>query len=621
MDNRMRELLEDFQEKMIDNDQVSQGMLGRTEANYPMAVVCLGTHTAETLGEKIQKQILSIWPAYKNALLFLDADNKGEELRIKEMGREEVLTLEEVQDKVSALFEENGYFKNYTRLQVFYIWNTVGSSAEEFSEKLELIEKMEKVLAFPNQVPVFCVALDERIGKEAKAAALRNQMADLLENEQLDQTVPCVYLVGNKNSMGSLMPKEDYFGAVFADLVVLADGADPYVSSTVIHSGIKTVGYATVQKPSEDIAKASVFSLLKQMSELRNMKKIASEHLETEEIAGLAERLGIQKDGKFFMIDPYIDAAEKEFPTSEVLNAFPRRSCEDLDLEELTAEEVDEQTFGAWSSYIQTIVSKIESEIVSGFQRENDFQETFLNYLLETFSRAELIWLSANTEEIESYLQKDYTKHNRQKVIDSLKEEVAVKVSQNEAVREAILDVIRTAGENAREFMNMWNELVTTETMMLKQQDIAPFYEQKVQNYIDLNGERIAKEFQKICSGKELMDFLKKEISGLIKGDKIFKASFEDELIQRLGQKDPATALRTISDQLTGSNVKIWLSSSGSALDAPIQLTLLVKAGTALESTIRASLNSDLYYSYDTRTGETADALNIYQLEAMHLRV
>ncbi len=621
MDNRMRELLEDFQEKMIDNDQVSQGMLGRTEANYPMAVVCLGTHTAETLGEKIQKQILSIWPAYKNALLFLDADNKGEELRIKEMGREEVLTLEEVQDKVSALFEENGYFKNYTRLQVFYIWNTVGSSAEEFSEKLELIEKMEKVLAFPNQVPVFCVALDERIGKEAKAAALRNQMADLLENGQLDQTVPCVYLVGNKNSMGSLMPKEDYFGAVFADLVVLADGADPYVSSTVIHSGIKTVGYATVQKPSEDIAKASVFSLLKQMSELRNMKKIASEHLEAEEIAGLAERLGIQKDGKFFMIDPYIDAAEKEFPTSEVLNAFPRRSCEDLDLEELTAEEVDEQTFGAWSSYIQTIVSKIESEIVSGFQRENDFQETFLNYLLETFSRAELIWLSANTEEIESYLQKDYTKHNRQKVIDSLKEEVAVKVSQNEAVREAILDVIRTAGENAREFMNMWNELVTTETMMLKQQDIAPFYEQKVQNYIDLNGERIAKEFQKICSGKELMDFLKKEISGLIKGDKIFKASFEDELIQRLGQKDPATALRTISDQLTGSNVKIWLSSSGSALDAPIQLTLLVKAGTALESTIQASLNSDLYYSYDTRTGETADALNIYQLEAMHLRV
>lgn len=620
MDNRMRELLEDFQEKMIDNDQVSQGMLGRTEANYPMAVVCLGTHTAETLGEKIQKQILKIWPAYKNVLLFLNAACEDGELQIKEMGEKAVLTQEEVQDRVSSLFEENGYFKNYTRLQVFYIWNTVGSPAEEeLFEKIDLIEKMKKVLAFPNQVPIFCVALDERIGKEVKAAALRNQMADLLENGQLDQTAPCVYLVGNKNSMGSLMPKEDYFGAVFADLMVLANGADPYVSSTVIHSGIKTVGYATVEKPSDDIAKVSVFSLLKQMSELRNMKKIASEHLEAEEIAEIAERLGIRKDGKFLMIDPYVDAAEKEFPTSEVLNAFPRRSCEDLDLEELTAEEVDEQTFGAWSCYIQTIVSKIESEIVSGFQRENDFQETFLNYLLENFSRAELIWLSANTEEIEGYLQKDYTKHNRQKVIDSLKEEVAVKVSQNKAVREAIIDVIRAAGENAREFMNMWNELVTNETMMLKQQDIAPFYEQKVQNYIDLNGERIAKEFQKICSEKELMEFLKKEISGLIKGDKIFKASFEDELIQRLGQKDPATALRTISDQLTGSNVKIWLSSSGSALDAPIQLTLLVKAGTALENTIKASLNSD-HCCYNTRTGETADALNIYQLEVMHLR-
>ena len=621
MDNRMRELLEDFQKKMIDNDQVSQGMLGRTEANYPMAVVCLGAHTAETLGEKVQKQILSIWPAYKNVLLFLEAVCEGEELQVKEMGKETVLTLEEIQDRVSGLFEENGYFKNYTRMQVFYIWNTVGSAdAEELSEKLAMIRKMETMLAFPNQNPVFCIALDERIGKEAKAAALRNQLADLLESRQLEQMAPCVYLVGNKNSMGSLMPKEDYFGSVFADLMILADGADPYVSSTVVQSGINTVGYATVQKPSEDIAKVSVFSLLKQMSGLKNMKKIASEHLEEEEIANLAERLGIRKNGKFFMIDPYIDAAEKEFPTPEVLNAFPRRSCEDLNLEELTAEEVDEQTFGAWSSYIQTIVSKIEAEIVSGFQRENDFQETFLNYLQENFSRAELIWLSANTEEMESYLQKEYTKHNRQKVIDSLKEEVAVKVSQNETVRGAILDVIRMAGENAREFMAMWNELVTTETMMLKQQDIAPFYEQKVQNYIDMNGERIAKEFQKICSGKELMEFLKKEISGLIKGDKIFKASFEDELIQRLGQKDPATALRTISDQLTGSNVKIWLSSSGSALDAPIQLTLLVKAGTALENTIKASLNSDLYYSYDTRTGESADALNLYQLESMHLR-
>ena len=157
MDNRMRELLEDFQKKMIDNDQVSQGMLGRTEANYPMAVVCLGAHTAETLGEKVRKQILSIWPAYKNVLLFLEAVCEGEELQVKEMGKETVLTLEEIQDRVSGLFEENGYFKNYTRMQVFYIWNTVGSAdAEELFEKLAMIRKMETMLAFPNQNPVFC---------------------------------------------------------------------------------------------------------------------------------------------------------------------------------------------------------------------------------------------------------------------------------------------------------------------------------------------------------------------------------------------------------------------------------------------------------------------------------
>ena len=90
----------------------------------------------------------------------------------------------------------------------------------------------------------------------------------------------------------------------------------------------------------------------------------------------------------------------------------------------------------------------------------------------------------------------------------------------------------------------MWDELVSTESILVGQGDLVPFYDQKVQKYIDRNAERIAGDFQMISTVQELKEFLYGEIRSLIKSDPIFRAPFEKELLERANQKDAVQALK-----------------------------------------------------------------------------
>jgi hypothetical protein len=586
MDERIEELLSYFKEYMLDMDKEASGLLGEAKATYPMLVVNLAANSDHEMGQALKEQLLKIWPAYKEKLLFLQVQGNAENPGFSRMETGEALSVDSVHEMISGLFEESNFFKNYTRLLVFYLLDTtVMSGVVDLDAYLDLMKACSEVFSFPAQSSVLFLALNEKIGNEAQASQIRTDLAQsYFETGKASAIAPCTYLVSNTNTVGSHMPKEHpYFNRIFTDVILLADGPDGYVSSNILHGGLKTVGYTMQAKPVEDISKVAVSSLLKKISELQRLNKTdSSQQFHGADTKNLLRRLGIQENGTFYMLENYLAQATKFLPTQEVVDSFPRRTSDDLDLYSLSARAIEEETFGAWGCYMESIVAKVEEEIVSGFQQEGSFQDVYLKYLKQEFLRSELIYMSKNPEEIRALLDEENYTHSSHTVIDSLKQELALGVFKNAGIKDEIVSTIIKAGKQAQEFMDNWNSMVNTESVLIKEQSLIAFYDQKVQNYVDQNQDRIMKEFRVISDMPSLKAFLFNEIRLLIKSDSIFRAPFEEELIQRVSVKDPAKALNMIAEALNGQNVKIWLASNGASLDAPVQMALLLQDSTEL---------------------------------------
>ena len=124
MDERIKELLKYFEEYMLDTRDASTGLLGAAKAMYPMMVVSLGKETGDGLGVQLKRQLLKVWPPYRESILFLTAEGEAEDLQFSMTESGQELSLDEVQERVSDLFEESNYFQNYNRLLVFYLLDT-----------------------------------------------------------------------------------------------------------------------------------------------------------------------------------------------------------------------------------------------------------------------------------------------------------------------------------------------------------------------------------------------------------------------------------------------------------------------------------------------------------------
>ena len=80
MDERIKELLKYFEEYMLDTRDASTGLLGAAKAMYPMMVVSLGKETGDGLGVQLKRQLLKVWPPYRESILFLTAEGEAEDL-------------------------------------------------------------------------------------------------------------------------------------------------------------------------------------------------------------------------------------------------------------------------------------------------------------------------------------------------------------------------------------------------------------------------------------------------------------------------------------------------------------------------------------------------------------
>lgn len=623
MDEQIRELLTYFQTNLRKVDDAAAGLIGAAKATYPMVVVGIGDESRE-LHSKVKQQLLKVWPPYRDHLLFLQTAGNADQMTFSELDSEHSLSEDDVQQRMSSLFEESHYFKNYTKLLVFFILDTTEcADSVDLQMCLAQMRQCEKVFCFDNASNVLLLTLNERIGKKESAARLRREYSDLyFKEETARDIVPCTYIVSNKNAVGSFMPgMNSYFHQIFTDIILLCNSSDPYISSNMLHSGVKTVGFNTQEKPVEEMAKASLSALLKKINDLCSRPSGEEIGFSGQNAIALRKRLGIREDGTFQLLDSYVESVQNYLPTNDIIEAFPRRTCNDLDLYTLSVSKMEEETFGAWGCYIEKIASKIEQDISSGFWQNDSFEDVYLKYLQNEFTRGELIWMKSNIEEIAELLNYAPDTNGTKNVIDSLKVELGARVFRNTGIRDAILEVISTAGQQASQFTGLWRELANSASVIVEEPDTVTFFDNKVQQYVDTHQQQILSQFQLLNDQEELIQFLYGEIRSLIKSDPIFTAPFHEVLLKLAALKNPTQALQAIANQLCGAQVKVWLAANGTSLDAPVQRALLMQEGTDLYDSLHRTLSDQEYYYYDTDVNESADALDIYILTAMQLMI
>lgn len=615
MNEKIEKLIHNFEGFLSDIEKNEGNSLGVTKVVYPTVVISLNQkeETAE-LAVKIKKQILRLLPAYRGSIPFFEM-RKEENLQFSEIDVEKNLSEETMRERIAELYEENSYFKKFNKLLVFYVLDlTNAADKRDLDQCLEMIRECEQKFSFRENI--LFLAINEKFGNESQAADIRREYARLYFDEgTAAEIVPCTYLVSNQNTMGSVMPKGNgYFSKIFADTILLCDCEDAYVSDAMRSKGIKTVGFTTQEKPVNDIAKACITSMLTGMGRLRNSGEVI-QHNQIEE--KLAEKLNAISS----ILAPYLDSVARNLPTREMMQFFPRRTCEDMDLSTLSMKKLNEETYGAWDCYVSKIAEKIEETLEFELLQGGKFAEKIESYLRENFLREELIWFSQNLEVVRDGLEKKQIDADPGKsAVEMMKENIIDSVCKNERVKKIIIEEFDKVGKDAKRFQEYWKEIENPGSIIVEQADIIKFYDKKVRSYIEEHQERLKAEFQKIVTEDEMEKFLNREMKGMINSNPVFRIPFEEELIQRVNDREPEQALRLLTDKLSGNKVKIWIRSNGMVLNEPIQKVLLLQDNTSLYQSLKRVLDHGMYY-YDTDLNESADALNVYEVRKEHILI
>jgi hypothetical protein len=149
-------------------------------------------------------------------------------------------------------------------------------------------------------------------------------------------------------------------------------------------------------------------------------------------------------------------------------------------------------------------------------------------------------------------------------------------------------------------------------------ENLKVLYKRKLQEHLDREENNILREFRKLHDRDQLKSFLHKEIDLLIEDTPFFIEPFEKELESRLAAKDMPMDVKTyIRQTLTEGEVCVYYQADFNLGD-PILSAILLKKGTPLHNHLEEHLEEATYY-YDTQSGDSAEALRVYNLDRGNL--
>lgn len=589
------------------------------EPHYPLVVVFLGDKSIDAFDD-VASALTRLWPQYETNLLYLGVRRSDHGTECCSISREhgaQALTVDEINIAVNNLFSDKMHFENRQRLLVYYIFNTnqcLSLSDYDFWIKELKTFKGNLHTGTLDISDLLISLLDENFARDSISKQIRNQIR---EHTGASRLCSAECLISNRRQDNTTYGDWRDGYRIAADLIALSNNSDSSVSSRIFGGGIMTVSYVCEEKPYEGISNVVVRQLLNVLD------PISKQNVRAESGRTRAELLGISDEGTLELLDQYVDQSLRaKLPTPEQIELFPRQDESNWELAQLHADELNEETLGAWNCYLQILVRRTKEEIEANGSLRDRWQEDYSALLRRNFTNQELILLGEEIEDVKALLRVKRTPSRGKTPIADGIDQLKYLLSSDENLLSLFEKNIVQKAQEAEELEAAWQTLLDSKAKIhsVKDQKLVSLYTQAVDNYRDNHIDEMREAFHRVRTKSDLDKMLKDLLNDILIKAPIFAANLEQELQERLKlEKVPGDAKQYISSLLTGSNMPVFFNSNFSIGVATLS-AILIKKGTPLFYTI--SENPDLpqgTYFYDIDHSNAVESIQIYSVSEQNL--
>lgn len=631
-----KELLESCIKKLNENNQ--QGETGGNVALYPTVVIMMGNKSRDfvqyiknTLDEDWNNacflQYLSVvksagkkqWKAYS---FQKDGGWECDNREWKDALDNAIVKMLETEEKI---------FSSRKSVKLEYV---LDATEDDGIEYFELFHKTNNTMCY-DELKTLYLMLNQHPGDdkvEASHKLLRNIVKDnVLKGSQT------VYLLSNYLNSGKMLSDNDVWQNYKLSAKLILLGGNKKCSREIIQNlfrGFKTVSYALVTKPTDEIAAVSIQTLLHELYALEE-KKMSYELSDNE----IKEKLQMDKDNGFFYLEELFKKKIKTtFPHENNWKYLPFASLQDYKKIQknavITLEIADNITFSVATEFMQ----KYYIEPVENFFKDNNeikqCREKISALLEKNFNYFEALYLLEHRSKLDEMIVSEYhfaglvEKDSFCKRLHDLAVYESKRIFYNcakQLVKEE-LGLFLGNAQNLREtYIKCENEIkhqlfVTGD----ESKSVEKFYSEIVREYV-VQKQNHSLAFSKVfCvsnTKEELLQALWNEYLELIKYS-VYNCDFEQELDNRMDKMNEDSRNKFVHQELkkrlNGSvriknNVEISMDKTG--------CYYMVNANAKYAKTLNAAESKD-YVLFDLNRTDCIEQLEIYSItkpEQLHL--
>ena len=391
-----------------------RGESGGNVALYPVLVIMLGEKCAEHV-KYIKRTLDDNW---NNArfLKYLKVVKQGDTWQASLIDssedyeqcewESETAEFQEAMNKavVEMLEADEKIFLERNFVKMEYV---LDANEEEGREYYDLFQSTQNEL-YTGELKTLYLMLDQRPkdGNVRKS----DELLQYIKSKRKDNA-ETIYLLSNFLKAGSMLGEKRLFEnyRLIADIILLGGNRGGEASfKTNLYNGIKTVSYALVTKPTDEIAEVTLQELLEQIYE--EDKKAFSGRMTEKEIR---ERIEIDHNNGMEMgEDIFRGELGNQFPDRNSFCYLPFRSEKEgkaaLGDAGISERELNAITYGAYGSFVRKYFEEPVEKLFAQKEKLEEYRMRIKAHIGEKFGYFELLDLDQQRDVLQRILGEEY---------------------------------------------------------------------------------------------------------------------------------------------------------------------------------------------------------------------
>lgn len=401
-----------------------RGESGGNVALYPVLVIMLGEKCAEHV-KYIKRTLDDNW---NNArfLKYLKVVKQGDTWQASLIDssedyeqcewESETAEFQEAMNKavVEMLEADEKIFLERNFVKMEYV---LDATEEEGREYYDLFQSTQNEL-YTGELKTLYLMLDQRPkdGNVRKS----DELLQYIKSKRKDNA-ETIYLLSNFLKAGSMLGEKRLFEnyRLIADIILLGGNRGGEASfKTNLYNGIKTVSYALVTKPTDEIAEVTLQELLEQIYE--EDKKAFSGRMTEKEIR---ERIEIDHNNGMEMgEDIFRGELGNQFPDRNSFCYLPFRSEKEgkaaLGDAGISERELNAITYGAYGSFVRKYFEEPVEKLFAQKEKLEEYRMRIKAHIGEKFGYFELLDLDQQRDVLQRILGEEYLTSGVGKYVD-----------------------------------------------------------------------------------------------------------------------------------------------------------------------------------------------------------